>query len=129
MGLIDKLKFAFSTGSEQEFAPTEEQKEVVDLVTSEVVKRRMTGPALLFLEMSRPLNFIGAQAMHFLQPIISAVLTSDKYDQFAKFLEHRKSIDYMTERIEYFENEKEMKGKKSDKEIKPEIPVKDEKSE
>lgn len=105
MGLAEKIKYAFSTGSEEEFNPTGEQKAVVEQITEEVVKRKMGTPALIFLETMRPLNYIGSQVMHFFNPFISAIMTTDKYNRFTEFLEHRKSVDYLCDRIEYYENE------------------------
>jgi len=123
MGLSEKIKFAFSTGTEEEFKPTEKQKEVADFVTSEVVRRQMASPALLFLETIRPLNFIGSQVMHYFQPIVSAILTTDRYSQFASFLEHRKSVDYLCERIEFYENEKDKKDRLSSEKKKDPKPI------
>jgi hypothetical protein len=98
-----KLKHAFAVESETDFEPTEKQREVVDRLAKEVARRRMTTPALLFLEMSRPLNFIASQIMHYFQPIISAVLDTGGYQAFAEFLEHRGSVQYLCRRIEHFE--------------------------
>lgn len=112
MGLVDKIRFAFSTGTVEKFEPSSQQKEIVDQVAREVVRRRMAAPALLFLETMRPLNYIGAQAMHYFKPIISAILTTEKYSQFAAFLEHRESVDYLCDRLDYYDNIKEDTGSK-----------------
>lgn len=60
----------------------------------------MTVPALMALEMSRPLNRLTAAAMHMLQPMVSAVMTSESFEEFARFLEHAGSIDYLCEVLE-----------------------------
>ena len=54
MSMKDKLRHAFAVEKTGEIEPSEDQKEVVDKVCRAVVRRRMTVPALMALEMSRP---------------------------------------------------------------------------
>ena len=115
------LKKAFAVEAPEGSEPTAAQKIIVDKVCLEVVKRHMTTPALLFLESFRPLNYIGSQVMHFFQPFVSIILTTQTYQHFAQFLENRNSVDYLCQRIEYFEAEaglKENLKQESDKELK-----------
>ena len=79
---------------------TEEERAIVDRFCRIVVRRRMTLPAVTFLEMSRPLNRLAAQALYFFQPVASLALTGDDYNRFARFLEKSGSIDYLCRRIE-----------------------------
>ena len=104
------LKKAFAVEAPNGGELTDPQKAVVDKVCREVVKRHMTTPALIFLESFRPLNYIGSQVMYFFQPFISAILTSEAYQHFAEFLEQRNSVDYLCQRIEYFEAKVSSKG-------------------
>ncbi len=97
------LKHAFAVDPEGPEEPTDAQREIVDRVCREVVRRRMSTPALMFLEMSRPLNYLSSQAMHFFNPILAIVADTQSYTEFAKFLERRGSIDYMCRRIEAIE--------------------------
>ena len=64
---------------------------------------QLTVPAMVFLETFRPLNYLGAQAMYFLQPIATVILDGDGYRCFTEFLEQRGSVDYMSERIQEME--------------------------
>ncbi len=102
-GMRDRLKHAFAVESKDALEPTQTQRDVVDRVVKEIVRRRLTTPALVFLEMSRPLNYVAAQAMHFLQPIAAIVLDTGGLEVFAGFLEHRGSVEYLCRRIEHFE--------------------------
>ncbi|MCI0364140.1 MAG: hypothetical protein L0Y44_04355 [Phycisphaerales bacterium] len=103
--LTQSLKKAFAVDDAGPAEPTEAQQVVVDKVCREVVRRHMTTPALIFLEMSRPLNYVGAQMLHFFQPIASALMDTAGYEQFATFMERRGSLEYMCRRIEHFESE------------------------
>ena len=81
----------------------EPQMELVDIVCKAVVRRGMIVPALMALEMSRPLNFVASQAMHFFRPIVSVVLDGPSIAEFATFLEHRGSVEYLCQRLEYWD--------------------------
>ncbi len=96
---MNRLRHAFAL-DEPDFKPTDAQKEVVDKVCREIVRRGMATPALLFLEMFRPLNYIGSQVMHFFRPIVAIVLDGDGYRHMSEFLEHRQSVDHLRQRIE-----------------------------
>ena len=104
------IKHAFAIPSDSEIVPTEEQKDIIDKVCIEISRRHLTSPALIFLESFRPLNYIGSQVMHFFHPFISAITNANGYRIFSEFLESRSSIDYLYNRIEYFENEFEKEG-------------------
>ncbi len=55
------------------------------------------------LEMSRPLNNVGAHAMHFFSPLVHALTDSDGFDRFAVYLEQRGSIEFLCQRLEELE--------------------------
>jgi hypothetical protein len=60
----------------------------------------MTTPALMALEMSRPLNFVAAQAMHIVRPAAELVLDTQALKLFADFLEQRGSMEYLCNRLQ-----------------------------
>jgi hypothetical protein len=104
----DRIANAFAVEPKGEAQPTAEQQPAVDWVCKQIAKRRLTTPGLIALEMCRPLNYVGAQAMHMLQPAVWALASkagNDHYIHLANFLERRGSMDYMMRRIEHFENE------------------------
>lgn len=99
------LKHAFAVEPDGPAEPTGSEREIAERVCREVVRRRMATPALMFLEISRPLNYLGSQAMHFFAPIVTALVEKDGYRTFAAFLERRGSIDYLCRQIEALEAE------------------------
>jgi hypothetical protein len=94
------FRHAFALDPPGPLAPTDEERAVVERLCRILVRRRMNAPALAFLEMSRPLNRVAAQALYFFQPVASLALTGDDYNRFARFLEKSGSIDYLCRRIE-----------------------------
>ena len=56
------------------FSPSEEQRdELVEQVAREIELLGMTGPAVHFLEASRPYRALGANAMLFFDPVLRGV--------------------------------------------------------
>ncbi len=88
--------------------PTEQERSAVEWFCLQVARRHLTTPALIGLEMSRPLNAIAANAMHFFSPGVWALLRQQSYEHyqhFATFLERRGSLEWILRRIEELEGE------------------------
>jgi hypothetical protein len=101
-----RLQHAFAVDPPGPAEPTPEQAGPVDRFCREVARRHLTTPALVALEMSRPLGFLASQALHFMAPAAWALTreqTHESYLAFAAFLERRGSTDHLARRIEHFE--------------------------
>jgi hypothetical protein len=86
-------------------------QEILDRLASWVVAKRMTAPAILFLESHRPLSFVGSQAMvaaspivHFFEPFLQSLMGPGyehrAYKRFAEMMEDRDSIERLIIAIE-----------------------------
>ena len=64
-------------------------------MAEEVIARRLTTPSIFFLEMMKPLNFVGSQAMIFFGPIISAFVKTDGYYRAAELFEQHSSVEFL----------------------------------
>ena len=94
------LKHAFAVDPPGPAEPNEAQKTAIDRVADEIVRRGLTTPTLMALEMSRPLNYVGSQAMHFFTPFLSVFTNTQGYQHLAEFLEQRGSIATICNAIE-----------------------------
>lgn len=103
MGWLDR--FLISDASESSSGITPRQDEIFDRVAERIVGLGMTVPAILFLESSRPLNFIGSQFLLFLDPFVRVFLNSRDYSEFAEAIGDRDSFELFIQRIERFQNE------------------------
>ena len=65
-----------------------------------LAQRRLETPAVLFLESIRPLSFVGAQGMHFLEPFARAVFDVKEYERLARLLERRSNLELLVRAIE-----------------------------
>lgn len=78
----------------------ERAAELFRKIAGKVVEREMTVPALMLLEMVKPLSFIGSQAMVFLNPVVSLVVSSEDYYRFMRLMEDRENIEKLAIAIE-----------------------------
>ncbi|MBI5058627.1 hypothetical protein HZB60_02460 [candidate division KSB1 bacterium] len=77
-----------------------EQVELFDRLAAGVAARRLTVPALLFLESARPLNFVGSQAMLFFAPFVHALFDTRQYDLVREALERRETIGWLCDLLD-----------------------------
>ena len=85
---------------EQERAEREaRQLELIEQLASAVVARRLEAPAVLFLELNRPLGFILSQTAFFARPFLSFFLPSVDVESAAEILDDPKALDRLLDRI------------------------------
>ena len=89
-----------------------ERSEILDRFARKVVERRLSAPAILFLESSKPLSFLGNQAMVFFQPIVQSIFTFRSYDDVMMLLEDRENVERLLRRIEELEAEEQRRIRK-----------------
>ncbi len=77
-----------------------EEDAVLERAAKKVVEWKMTVPAILFLESVKPLNFIGAQALIFFEPIVQGVFSIKDYDTFRMAMERRENVENLLQKIE-----------------------------
>ena len=101
----EKLRHAFAVPKSGELVVPEETRVLIDGVCRELVTRQLADPALVLLEMSRPMNYVGAQALHALIPLLGIVARPQILSRLAELLEQRGSVEYVCDRIETFRDE------------------------
>ena len=82
-----------------------EDHELLDRVARKIVERGMTAPALLALQSTAPLGFLGGQALIVLKPFAELAVPAEQYDRFLRILERREGPQLLMERIEKAESE------------------------
>jgi hypothetical protein len=80
--------------------PTPEELDLIEKLAGAIVVRRMTVPAILFLETSKPLSFLGSQFLYFFEPIVRALVKGDQYNRFARLMEDRANVERLLRAIE-----------------------------
>ena len=81
-------------------------------MADKIVEKRMTTPAILFLESVRPLNYVGSQVMVFFAPVVQAVFNLPEWDELRRVLERRESVAYFLDLLERKEGDYLLADKK-----------------
>lgn len=91
---------------EIEFEVTEERKKfLINKIAQKVVDYRLAPVAIVFLESSKPLSFIGNQFLIFMQPFYRALFSYREYEEITAMLEDRNNIEALICEIERLEEE------------------------
>ena len=69
------------------------------------VRRRMSVPAIFFLESTKPLSYVGSQAMVFFGPFVRLLFESPNYYRYSEMLEDRDNLELLLRMIEELESE------------------------
>jgi hypothetical protein len=100
---------------EIKFEVTEERKKfLINKIAQKVVDYRLSPVAIVFLESSKPLSFLGNQFMIFMQPFYRALFSFREYEEITAMLEDRKNIEALICEIERLEEERD-EAKRADK--------------
>ena len=103
----EKMRHAFKIPDENE-PYSEKDIELIGKIAKVIVDRRMGGPAILFLEGLKPLNFVGSQALVFLSPYLKMIIKKqNEMKQFEEILERRNSIATLINKIIEIQNKRE----------------------
>lgn len=79
--------------------------ELIDAIAKRVEQFGMLVPAIFFLEMNKPLSYIGGQAMHFFAPIVSVFFNS--FEDYAYFLDDRQNVELLIQKLESLSEKEE----------------------
>lgn len=96
----------------------EETQQFIDDVTTAVIKRKLEAPAVLFLEMHKPLNYIASQGLIVAMPFLGPIIGHDRMAKFSRFLQNRDNVERLIQRIEDMSEERELAERKAAKERK-----------
>ena len=95
----------------------EDAERILERIATEIVSRRLTAPAIFFLESCSPLSFIGSQAMIVLEPFIHAIFKLPDYRRFALMMERPENVRKLIAMIEAANREHKLSTKKRKKRI------------
>jgi hypothetical protein len=82
----------------------ERREEILTKIAQKVVDLKLTPVAIVMLESSKPLSFVGSQLMVFLQPVVTSIFPFHQYDEVAALLEDRANVETLIQRIEKLED-------------------------
>ena len=90
----------------EELAP-EERERVIETVAQAVAKRGMETPAILFLEMHKPISFFASQGLVVTSPFVAPLIGIDNVRLASRLFEKRENVELLIQRIEELAVEKQ----------------------
>lgn len=92
----------------QEDELTDEQRDaILERIARTIVQRGMAAPAVLFLELNKPLSFVASQSLIVLTPFLAPFVGIDNVHRYSRLLEKRDNVERLIERIEQLEHERQ----------------------
>ena len=80
--------------------PEAEREALLERISTQVVKRGLSVPAILALEMHRPMAFMLSQSMIALTPLFGPLLGLERMQTFGRFLAEPGGVEALIRRIE-----------------------------
>ncbi len=75
------------------------REQLIDDLARRAARGHVTAPAILFLEMHKPLAFLGAQFLWAAQPFLAVWFSHADVREIARLLEDPASVDQLIERL------------------------------
>ena len=81
-------------------AAAESEADLIERISKRVVSMRLETPAVLWLEMNKPLAFVASQALLVGAPFLGLVLNPEDVTAFSNLLRDREGVERLISRIE-----------------------------
>jgi hypothetical protein len=82
------------------------REQLIENLARRAAQLGVTAPAILFLEMHKPLAFLGAQVLWAAQPFLNPWLRPADLRDLALLLEERDGVDALIQRLELFQQDR-----------------------
>ncbi len=87
---------------------TDEQRDaILERIAQGIVRRGMAAPAVLFLELNKPLSFVASQSLVVLTPFLAPFVGVENVHRYSRLLEKRENVERLIDRIEQLEYERQ----------------------
>jgi hypothetical protein len=88
----------------------EQSEQLLDRLVQQIDHWGLTLPALLFLQVTRPLSFIASQGLLLCQPVLSFFYDASRIADYADLLADRANVDRLVARLENDDRENGNRG-------------------
>lgn len=86
----------------------ERRDEIIEWAAQQIHKRGLTTAAVFFIEMNRPITYVGSQAVHFFAPFVNTIFDNRLATEIGHLMSDRKNIDMLINRLEDLVREDEV---------------------
>jgi len=85
----------------------EERDKLIDELARKIVNRRLETPAILFLEMHKPLAFLASQSMLVASPLLVPIFGREGVERYSQLLSAPENVELLIRRIEELADERD----------------------
>jgi hypothetical protein len=78
----------------------EEAEKLLDSAAAKIKRRGMDVPAMLFLEMHKPLSYVSSQLAIVFSPFLVPFLGFDSMNNYSRLMSRRDSVDKLLQRLD-----------------------------
>ncbi len=78
----------------------EETDDLIERAANEIGRRKLEVPAVLFLELHKPLAFVGSQSSIMFAPFIAPFVGFDFVNNYSRLFAKRENVERLLQRIE-----------------------------
>jgi hypothetical protein len=80
--------------------PDDRRDALIETLAQKVMRHRMATPAILFLEMHKPVTFLASQSILLGSGFLAPLFGPQNVQEYAKLLESRENVERLIQRIE-----------------------------
>jgi hypothetical protein len=91
-----------------------QSEQLIEQLAKQISRWRLTMPAILLLQVTRPLSFIASQGLLLCQPLLSLVYDAPRVADYAELLADRANIDRLVSQLEAEEHARGSGGRGRD---------------
>lgn len=84
----------------------EERDRLIDELAQKIVDRRMETPAIMFLEMHKPVTFLASQSMLVASPFLVPLFGAEGVQRYSRLFSSVDNVELLIERIEDLSDKK-----------------------
>lgn len=90
----------------------EERNQLIDELAQKIVDRRLETPAILFLEMNKPVSFLAGQSMMVASPLLVPLFGADGVRKYSQLLSTSENVERLIRRVEDLSIDRDAKKRK-----------------
>ncbi|HIE52409.1 MAG TPA: hypothetical protein EYP85_11670 [Armatimonadetes bacterium] len=78
----------------------ERRRELLEAIARRIVDYRLETPAVFFLELHKPLAFLGSQAFLAASPLLTPFIGPERMEEYAELMSRPENVEALIQRIE-----------------------------
>jgi hypothetical protein len=94
----------------------EDREKLIDELAQKIVKRGMETPAIMFLEMHKPVSFLASQTMLVASPFLAPIFGFEGVERYSRLFSTQENVELLIRRIEDLALQKDVERRRRKRE-------------